>query len=84
MIEGLETGKADANNDGKITYSELYDYIHDYVRRITPDQTPTLNTRGVEGDFVVFKNIRGNLGSGEAECVCSNRTPSGYRKEADK
>jgi DNA-binding beta-propeller fold protein YncE len=56
LIEGLETGKADVNNDGKITYSELYDYVYDYVRKITPDQTPTLNTRGVEGNFVVFKN----------------------------
>jgi Caspase domain/NHL repeat/Bacterial Ig domain len=56
LIEGLESGKADANKDGKITYSELYDYVFDYIRRITPDQTPTLNTRGVEGNFVVFKN----------------------------
>jgi hypothetical protein len=63
LIKGLETGKADINNDGKITYSELYDYVHDYVKRITPDQTPTLNTRGVEGDFVIFKNPNYTSGS---------------------
>jgi uncharacterized caspase-like protein len=60
LVEGLETGKADLNNDGKITYSELYNYVHDHVRRITPDQTPTLNTRGVEEDFVIFKNVKVN------------------------
>jgi tetratricopeptide (TPR) repeat protein len=62
LIEGLESGKADVNNDGKITYSELYNYIHDYVRKITADQTPTLNSRGVEGDFVIFRNSSVNLG----------------------
>jgi uncharacterized caspase-like protein len=50
LVEGLETGKADVNNDGRITYSELYDYVNGYVRKITPDQTPTLNTHNVEGD----------------------------------
>lgn len=65
LIKGLESGEADKDNDGKITYSELYHYVYDYVKGITPNQTPTLSTRGVEGDFVVFKSIIDNLGSRE-------------------
>jgi tetratricopeptide (TPR) repeat protein len=63
LIKGLESGEADKDGDGKITYSELYRYVHDYVNSITPNQTPTLSTRGVVGDFVVFKNMRENPGS---------------------
>jgi tetratricopeptide (TPR) repeat protein len=63
LLEGLETGNADVNNDGKITYQELYNYIHDRVRKITPDQSPQLYTREVEGDFVVFQNTRDEIGS---------------------
>ena len=36
----------------------MYDYVYEYARRITPDQRPTLNARGVEGNFVVFKNLK--------------------------
>jgi DNA-binding beta-propeller fold protein YncE len=74
LIEGLQTGKADVNDDGKITYSELYNFVYDYVKRMTPNQTPTLNAQGVEGDFVLFKNILDNPQSGKGSLQ-----PSGTR-----
>src|SRR5947208_2913147 len=40
LIEGLRTGNADLDHDGRITYDELYDYTLDRVRAETPYQTP--------------------------------------------
>lgn len=60
LIKGLETGEADLDLDGEITYRELYNYVYDSVRKRTADQTPTLNTRGVEGEFVIFNNPNTN------------------------
>lgn len=55
LIEGLRTGRADINNDGKITFSELYDYVVNYVKGLSPDQSPTMNAH-LTGDFPIFKN----------------------------
>lgn len=40
LIEGLRTGEADLNADGKVSLNELYDYIHERVHLKTPKQTP--------------------------------------------
>jgi hypothetical protein len=40
MLRGLRTGEADLDGDGYITVDEIYDYVYDKVRAVTPRQTP--------------------------------------------
>ena len=41
VVEALETGKADRDGDRRISVDELYDYVYDRVRELTPSQSPT-------------------------------------------
>jgi hypothetical protein len=43
IVEGLRTGAADLDQDGRIDANELYTFVYDWVRDRTPDQTPTRN-----------------------------------------
>jgi uncharacterized caspase-like protein len=56
LIEGVKTGEADANADGKITVDELYEYVHDHVVTVNPTQTPCKFTYKQQGDFVIARN----------------------------
>jgi len=56
MIEGLKTGAADADGDGRITLDELYEYVYDRVVEATPNQKPRKIVYDQEGKFVIFKN----------------------------
>ncbi|QFZ23296.1 caspase, EACC1-associated type [Saccharothrix syringae] len=52
VVEGLRTGAADVDGDGAVTARDLYDYVHEHVRRLTPHQTPT-SGGVVSGDLLV-------------------------------
>jgi WD40 repeat protein len=55
LIEGLKTGKADLNNNGEITISELKEYITDKVEKLTGGmQRPTSRRENYEFDFVIW------------------------------
>jgi hypothetical protein len=56
IVEGLNTGKADLNEDGLVSYDELYEYTYDRVSDEMPNQLPQKWVFGVEGDVVVAKN----------------------------
>lgn len=56
IVEGLKTGKADLNEDGLVSYDELYDYTYDRVIDEMPNQRPQKWEFGVEGDVVIAKN----------------------------
>jgi hypothetical protein len=55
MVRGLTTGEADGDQDGYIDLDELYDYVYDAVREVTPHQTPGKWTFGVQGDLVIAR-----------------------------
>jgi caspase domain-containing protein len=55
LVEGLETGDADRDQDGLVALDELYDYIYDKVRVATPNQTPGKWTFGVQGELVIAR-----------------------------
>jgi maltose alpha-D-glucosyltransferase/alpha-amylase len=55
IIEGLESGEADVNNDGRISVSELHEFVLNRVRTRNPDQTPKLWQFETEGEMVVAK-----------------------------
>jgi uncharacterized caspase-like protein len=40
LVEGLRSGAADRDEDGRVSVDELYEYVYDRVTEITPDQTP--------------------------------------------
>ncbi|MGW4208793.1 caspase, EACC1-associated type [Lentzea sp. NPDC004789] len=58
IVEGLRTGEADLNEDGRIDAGELYTFVYDWVRGRTPDQTPTRNDM-LTGDIYVAHSGRG-------------------------
>jgi hypothetical protein len=55
LLEGLETGDADRDQDGVVSLDELYDYIYDKVRATTPNQTPGKWAFGVQGELVIAR-----------------------------
>ena len=55
MVRGLTTGEADRDQDGYVDLDELYDYVYDAVREVTPHQTPGKWTFGVQGDLVIAR-----------------------------
>jgi uncharacterized RDD family membrane protein YckC len=58
LVEGLETGEADRDQDGMVALDELYDYIHDKVQAATPNQTPGKWAFGVQGDLYIDRRAR--------------------------
>jgi TM2 domain-containing membrane protein YozV len=55
LVEGLGTGEADRDLDGQVALDELYDYVYDKVREVTPHQTPGKWTFGVQGDIYLAR-----------------------------
>jgi hypothetical protein len=58
LVEGLETGEADRDEDGNVGLDELYEYVYGKVRQVTPSQTPGKWTFGVEGDLYIARRNR--------------------------
>jgi division/cell wall cluster transcriptional repressor MraZ len=56
LIEGLQTGKADSNNDSWITISEWYEYAFRQVKEKTSKQNPRYWAENVEGNFLFARN----------------------------
>jgi WD40 repeat protein len=56
LIEGLNTGAADLDQDGNITLNEIYEYVYDRVVAATPKQTPGKWTYKQQGDVLIAKN----------------------------
>jgi len=62
IIKGLKTGEADDNNDGLISYNELYNYAYEHVKEEISStnpalkQTPKIWTFGIEGDVFIARN----------------------------
>ena len=55
LVDGLETGDADRDQDGLIGLDELYDYVYDRVREVTPNQTPGKWTFAIEGELHIAR-----------------------------
>jgi len=55
LLEGLQSGKADADASGDVRVSELRDYVIARVRNLTEgEQTPTARRENLEYDFRVY------------------------------
>jgi len=68
IVEGLSSGTADLDGDGRVSVDELYEHIYDRVRDATPNQTPGKWTYDVQGDLFVASNPHGpRAGTTEAD-----------------
>jgi hypothetical protein len=58
VVRGLRDGEADLDGDGHISVAELYDFVHDQVSRLRPDQTPTMTVNSAEGHIYLARSPR--------------------------
>jgi molecular chaperone DnaK len=58
VVQGLRDGSADLDRDGLISVGELYDYVHEQVRRKVPGQTPTLGVDNAQGTIYLARSPR--------------------------
>jgi hypothetical protein len=58
LVEGLDTGDADLDQDGYVGLDELYDYVFDRVRRSTPNQTPGKWIFDLRGDLHIARRSK--------------------------
>jgi Caspase domain len=56
LVGGLRTGGADLNHDGYVSLDELYDYLHEEVVRLTPQQRPAMWAFDVHGDLWIARS----------------------------
>ncbi len=55
LLNGLKSGKADANHDGTVSVGELQAYMIEEVRRLTAGgQNPTVRRENLDFDFTVY------------------------------
>jgi hypothetical protein len=55
VVQGLATGEADRDGDGRISVDELYDFVFDRVRQATPNQRPGIFA-DVQGALYIAQN----------------------------
>jgi TonB family protein len=82
LVEGLQNGEADADQDGLVTVRELSSYIYERVKQQKLNQTPSLWTYKEQGNVVVATNPRPALPA-ELEDAIRNPYPE-VRKGAVK
>ncbi len=56
LVDALSTGEADKDQDGWIGVTELFSYVSEKVREISPNQQPQMWTFGAQGDIVVARS----------------------------
>jgi caspase domain-containing protein len=56
LLEGLKTGEADTNNDGKVSLDEWYDYSYAKITATTPQQIPYKWSYKQRGDLIIARN----------------------------
>ena len=56
LVQGLDTGAADLDQDGQVSVDELYDYVYSRVIEATPNQKPGKWSFDVEGDLHIARS----------------------------
>jgi hypothetical protein len=55
VVEALESGKADRDQDHLISIQELYEYVYDCVKEKTPSQTPNIKSE-LQGPLYIARS----------------------------
>ncbi|GAA1162752.1 molecular chaperone DnaK [Kitasatospora gansuensis] len=58
VVRGLRDGSADLDGDGFVSVDELYEYVHEEVRRSIAGQTPTLSVDSAQGTIHLARSPR--------------------------
>ena len=82
LVEGLATGAADLDQDGLIELHELYAYVYDRVREITPNQTPGKWTFDMRGSLYIARRVGFVPATGQPETTASAPVPAPVRPAA--
>jgi len=53
IVDGIESWKADNDRDGRISITELYDYVDSYVYERTPNQRPSMWSFETQGEIFI-------------------------------
>jgi hypothetical protein len=53
LVQGLTSGEADLDVDGRVSIEDLYDYLRESATTEAPEQRPEMWSFGVKGDIVV-------------------------------
>jgi hypothetical protein len=72
LLEGMRTGAADLDKDGRISVRELYEYISDKVKIQGARQTPQMSFSGEEENLYIAKAVAPLAGS---RVVVADSTP---------
>ena len=56
IVQGIQSGEADSNRDGKITVDELYDYAYSQILDKTPKQVPGKWSFKEQGELIIAKS----------------------------
>jgi hypothetical protein len=56
LVEGIRSGDADRDHDGRVAIRELYDHVHERVQRLNAGQSPSKWEFGLQGDFYIAAN----------------------------
>ena len=79
LVEGLETGDADRDQDGWISLDELYDYLFDKVREQNPHQTPSRQFE-LEGELYLARSRRRRVQPIPADLQAALADPNIYAR----
>ncbi|MEU0661716.1 caspase family protein [Streptomyces lavendulocolor] len=60
LVQGLSSGEADQDEDGKVSLTELYDYVYNRVIRENKNQTPRCKS-DLRGDLYLARSDRRRL-----------------------
>ena len=56
LVRGLETGEADVDKDGGVSFEDMYGYLYDRVTEQRPEQQPRKWAFDVQGDIIIARN----------------------------
>lgn len=56
LVQGLETGEADIDTDGDVSFDDLYSYVYDRVTDKKPEQEPRKWGFDVQGKIIIARN----------------------------
>jgi hypothetical protein len=56
LVRGLQTGEADLDMNGEVSFEELYEYAYDQVTGKVPQQRPRKWAFDVEGEIIIAQN----------------------------
>ena len=78
LVDGIRSGDADRDQDGKVSLGELYRYVYERVLAARPGQTPGKWEINVQGDLYIARNPRRRVSAGTLPAEMSELVSSPF------